>query len=162
MTEREPNIFDKLANLIPGYTSFKEKESRRDADKSLRDHVASRLDGTKRHIDELVLELTDEGKLDTLDHADRLKRRIGICADTIRHAQYGESGFMDDKIIGETELSRVYEHDLALLDQAKRVVKEVSRLSVDNFAESVRDVRATADDLLKAIEQRDELFQEVF
>ena len=57
MTLRAPNLIDKIAGFVPGYRSFTQKESRRDADKRLRDHVASLLDGSKRHVDEVVLEL---------------------------------------------------------------------------------------------------------
>jgi hypothetical protein len=162
MTPRLPNLLDKLAGFIPGYKSFSQKEARRDSDKRLRDHVADTLDANKRHVDSLVLACTDAGSLDGLDLLDRLKRRVGTCADSIRLAEYGESGFTDDVVIDEADLERVHEFDLGLLEQAKQVSSSIQDLTNDNLAEVLAGVTSSVDDLLRAIESRGELLREVF
>ena len=162
MTSRLPNIIDKIAGFIPGYKSFAAREERRDSDKRLRVHVADTLDASKRHVDDLVLTLTDAGELSGLDKADRLKRRIGTCADLIRLAEYGASGLMDSETIEEADLERVHEHDLGLLDQARDTVGQVEALTAENFAESLAGVRSSVDDMLAAIERRAELLKETF
>lgn len=162
MTPRAPNLIDKIAGFVPGYRSFTEKESRRDADKRLRDHCAALLDGSKRHVDEVVLELTKAGRLDGLDDADRLKRRVGAVADSIRYAEYGETGFMDDRVFEEEDLERIYDHDLALLEKAQDVVGKVGELHAEGFDESLKAALAAVAEFNESVRQRESLLREVF
>jgi hypothetical protein len=162
MTSRAPNLIDKLAGLVPGYTSFSAKEARRDADKRLRDHVAAVLDGAKRHVDEVVLELTKAGRLDGLDDADRLKRRLGAVADSVRYAEHGETGFMDERVFEEEDLERIYDHDLRLLEQAGQVVTTVSELHAEGFDEGLKACLAAVGEFNESVRQRESLLREVF
>ena len=161
MTKRDPNILEKILDYIPGYKEYSDREGRRDNDKRLRDHVADQLGASKRKFDDLVLALTKEAKLDSLDDAETIKKRIGICADTIRTAQYGASGLMDDVQIKAEDLDRVHEHDRGILDQTMRLVGTIEALTPDSFADEAADVRASVDELRSTIDQRDELFREI-
>lgn len=162
MARREHGLLDKIAGLIPGYASFTAKESRRDADKALRDHVAATLDQGKKHLDDLVLQLTDEGALGELDDIDRLKRRVATCADSIRHVPYGESGLMDEVVVDEGDLQRVYEHDFGLLDQARLVAAALRDLGTDGLPEALRSTRELVDEMQAQVDKRDEILKEVF
>ena len=162
MTPRAPNLIDKLAGFVPGYKSFSRKEARRDADKRLRDHVAALVDGSKRHVDEVVLELTKAGRLDGLDDADRLKRRLGAVADSIRHAEYGETGFMDETVFDDEDLERIYDHDLNLLERAKGVVATVGELHAEGFEEGMTACLATLAEFNESVRGREALLREVF
>ena len=162
MTPRAPNLIDKIAGFVPGYKSFTAKESRRDADKRLREHVAAVLDGSKRQVDDVVLELAKAGALDGLDEADRLKRRVGAVADSIRYAEYGETGFMNDKVFDEEDLERIYDHDLALLEQAQGVVSTVGELHAEGFADSLKSCLSAVAEFNESVRARDALLREVF
>ena len=162
MTSRAPNLIDKIAGFVPGYTSFTAKESRRDSDKRLREHVAAVLDGSKRHVDGVVLELVKAGNLDGLDEADRLKRRVGAVADSIRYAEYGESGLMSDKVFEEEDLERIYDHDLTLLEQAQGVVSSITELHADGFDDGLKGCLSAVAEFNESVRQREALLREVF
>lgn len=162
MTARAPNLIDKIAGLVPGYKSFTAKESRRDADKRLREHVAAVLDGSKRSVDDVVLELVKAGKLDGLDEADRLKRRLGAVADSIRFAEYGETGFMNEQVFEEEDLERIYDHDLTLLEQAQGVVTTVGELHAEGFDDGLKACLEAVAAFNESVRQREALLREVF
>ena len=56
-----------IANVVPGYKGYKQKELRREADKLLRDTLVSRLRTVKRQLDALQQDLISSGKIDLLD-----------------------------------------------------------------------------------------------
>ena len=63
----EMSGIEKLAAKIPGYKGYKEKEMRREADKLLREHIASRMRSVKSQLDSLSTDLIGVGKLDLLE-----------------------------------------------------------------------------------------------
>jgi hypothetical protein len=161
MTKREPGFLDKLMGFVPGYRGYAERDARRTADGKLRAHVATRLDAAKRHVHDAITARSREGRMDGLDALDRLGRRLGTCANTIRHAEHGGSGLMDDVVVKAEDLDRVYQEDLALHDQAEQLGNDLERLR-DGKDESVEALLDQATALLSAIERRDEIFEEVF
>ena len=161
MTKREHGFLDKLMSFVPGYRGYADRDARRTADGKLRAHVATRLDASKRHVDEAITARTREGRMDGLDALDRLGRRLGTCANTIRHAQRGGSGMMDDVLVSAEDLDRVYQEDLALHEQAEQLANDMEHLR-DGKVETVQALLERATALLTAIERRDEIFEEVF
>jgi hypothetical protein len=101
-------IINKLMELIPGYSGYVEKETRREADKLLREHLANRLDLEKRRLEELRSEMTDAKKLDLLDDVDRVDLVFENLVDRLRFASYGYAGFFDTVRVDEDALDRLY------------------------------------------------------
>ncbi|MEM7244742.1 MAG: hypothetical protein AAF533_05330 [Acidobacteriota bacterium] len=162
MTERAENIIDRLANLLPGYQSFKDKEARRDTDARVRERVATVLDDNKVKLDEMIRAMTDEGRLDVISGLDRLKRQVGSCADGIRHVAHGDSGLMDDRVIGELELDRIHDHDLGLLEQAQQLTTAFADLDAAGTPDALPELTKTVESMRQAIDRREQLLQEVF
>jgi hypothetical protein len=119
MEQSEKNLLEKLADAIPGLKGYREKESRRDTDKRFRDYLADRIDGARGTLDEQKRQLVNQGKLDGLAELDRLSQKMIKCANQIRHASYGYSGFFDQVKIKENELDRIYQHDLSMLSDVE-------------------------------------------
>lgn len=162
MAEREPNILDRLLDKIPGYRGFADKDARRGVDKALRDHVGGRLDALKRGVERVSAELVNAGQLEGLHELDRLRHRLGTCADRIRHAPYGESGWMDDRIVTAEELDRLHEHDLGVEGQVDALAEAFEALTAENAGDQVGVLRDRVEDVLCAIEKRDDILTEVF
>lgn len=163
MKRRNEDLFDKLTNLIPGYSGFKDKDSRRTADQALRRYLATRIDRLKRTVDDVVAARTNAGKLDGLAELDRLKQRLGTCADTIRHAPYGESGLRDDWVIDAATLDRVHEHDMALdarVDEVETAIGQLAR-DDDEGGDALAEARSAVDQLRADIEARERILSEV-
>ena len=162
MTQRQPNFLDTLAGLIPGYTGYAERDKRRSQDKRLRDHVALELDRSKRQLDVLIEMVVQRGELEGLDEVDALKRAVGTCADTLRHAPAGASGLMDDVVVKEADLERVLQHDHDLHSKAEELTTSISSLTSATFRAAIPDVRRLVRDFEKAIQQREAILSEVF
>ena len=147
------NILERLGSKIPGFSGYLEREMRRDVDKLQRDWLADQVDRARFAINGKIREWSRQGRLENLDRASSVEKALDRMANRIRHADYGSSGFFDAVKIGQAELDRLYEFDLALTD------------TVEYLALQVEQLPETADDqmlsrLHEAVEGADKKFNE--
>lgn len=121
----ERNLLERLAARIPGFSGFADRELRREVDKLQREEIAAAVRRVKERLRETAREHTDAGRLGPLDRFGRLDARLDGLAESIRFADYGQSGLFAPDKIGEAELERLYRHDLSLLDD----VDDLARLA---------------------------------
>lgn len=124
----------RLAGKIPGFGGYIKRETRRAADKLLREAIADRYDEIWKKIGDLQKDLASQQSLEYLDDLESAAMKLQTFKDKIRNAAYGNSGFFDAQKINEEELARLYEFDLALLENADDVQR-----AVDNVATSIRE-----------------------
>jgi maltooligosyltrehalose synthase len=93
---------------IPGVRTYMEREHRRETDKKLREHLASRLQESRSQLKKITLDLSVKNQMESLAKLDRFSSRLQQMADTIRYASYGYSGIFDLEKIREDELDRLY------------------------------------------------------
>ncbi len=162
MYESEKGFLERVASAIPGIKGYREKESRRDTDKRLRDYLASELDRLRRALDGAKRERLAKGGLDGLDDLDRAGRKLQRAADALRFATYGYAGFFDQVKVRDEELERIYRYDEGLLGQVsglETVVKAAGAFpAADGGEDAARALESAADTLLEAIEARKQLF----
>ncbi len=103
-----------LMKYIPGYRGYKEKETRREADKLLREALAARLRGGKEKLADVRDKFVGDGKLDGLDDIDRVDLLFENVVDRLGFASYGYAGFFDAARVDEAALDRLYDFDEAL------------------------------------------------
>jgi hypothetical protein len=116
-----------VANVVPGYKGYKQKELRREADKLLRDTLVSRLRTIKRQLDALQQDLISAGKFGALDVVGSATTQLQTFIDRIRTASYGYGGLFSAVRVNEEDLDRVYQFDAQLLDYVERLEGAVSR-----------------------------------
>ena len=153
----EKNFLERIADSIPGLSGYRERESRRDTDKRLRDHLARRLDRSLENLDSARREATAAGDLEPLDEIGRLDRRLRRASDSLRHASYGYTGAFDQVRMRDEELERIYRFDLGLLDHVEAVERATAALSC--AAAAIAAAAQQVDRLLEVIEQRREIFE---
>jgi hypothetical protein len=147
--EESKNWFEKLAEHIPGYKGYKEKELRREADKTQRLFIAERLDSVQAKLDSIKLDLVNRGDLAKLGAIDLAGRKLRTVADKIRYADYGFAGLFDTDKVDEPILDQLYQFDNALVT----VVNEIETLANTMNADSptiTSDV-ALIDDKIEAL-----------
>jgi hypothetical protein len=110
------NWLEKIANAIPGFKGYREKELRRDSDRLQREHLASRLEECKRSLNEVANAATRGPDLDVINDVETARKRLDKVVARIRYADRGYAGFFDAIKVDETVLGRVYDFDLSLLD----------------------------------------------
>jgi hypothetical protein len=115
------NVLERLANSIPGFQGYREKELRRDADRLQREHLASRLDEAKKSLNDASAEVSRSGDLDAINQIETARKRLDKVANRIRYADRGYAGFFDAIKVDEAVLARIYEFDLSLLEGIDQV-----------------------------------------
>jgi len=138
---------------VPGFKGYLEKEYRREADDLLRNWLADRLKRSKRGLDAGALALTEAGQIDQLPQIERLRARLDKLAGRIASAMQGYSGFFDLVQVNEGVLDRLYEYDLALMEQVTKLadhVEEVKTVVASSVSERVvpllEDIEKLEDD----------------
>ncbi|MGQ0602201.1 MAG: hypothetical protein ACT4QE_10980 [Anaerolineales bacterium] len=118
-------LLENLVDKIPGFHGYVEKESRRDADKLLRDTIATRYGEQLDRISLLQTQLISSGGLEYVDDLQDAATRLQRFIDTVKHAARGYAGFFSAVKVKEKELAKLYAFDNALLDNVGRVSEAV-------------------------------------
>lgn len=126
--ERIADGLKDLARLIPGMTSYQDKEGLRAADKRLRQTLADRLDSAGKAVDDVVFQVQRRGRLDHLDLLGRLERRLHSAADGIRFAGYGYSGLFSAVKVDEDRIQQIYDFDIDLARTVCTVEEQIGSL----------------------------------
>ena len=130
--EQSKNWFEKMAEHVPGYKGYKEKELRREADKTQRLFVAERLDAVVGQLDSIKLDLVNRGDLQKLALIDVTGRKLRTVTDKIRYADYGFAGLFDTDKVDEPILDQLYQFDNALVTGVGEIETLVGALNADS------------------------------
>ena len=98
------NVLERVVVGVPGYKGYKEKELRRETDKTLRMVLTKQIEDQKAWLTALQVELISSGQLGLMDDMERCATKMQILADSIRTASYGYAPLFDDVRVKEEEL----------------------------------------------------------
>ena len=115
------NFLEQLANAIPGFKGYRDKELRRDADRLEREHIAGQLEQCKKTLDQVSRDITRSGSLDAMNDVESARKKLDKAVARIRYADRGYAGFFDAIKVDEQALERVYQFDLGLLSDVHAV-----------------------------------------
>lgn len=121
--------FEKLVAKIPGYSGYKEKEMRREADKMLREALARRLQEQWRRLPDIQKQLLSSAQIQWLDDIEGSTMKLQLLIDRLKTATYGYAGFFDAVRVKEDELDQLYNFDMALGEQVDEITAAVDALS---------------------------------
>ena len=122
------NWIERILRHVPGFRGYLEKEYRRDSDELQRQWLADRLQRAKRAIDDAARPLVDAGQIDLLPQVDRLRSRLDKFIWQLRSAMQGYTGFFDLVKVDEPVLDRVYELDVAVMDEVQALAEAIEKL----------------------------------
>jgi hypothetical protein len=155
------NLIEKIGAAIPGFKGYADRNSRRDADKLLRETVAGRFEQQWSRISGIQRDVINQGSIELVDDLEAAVVKIRTLVDRVRTASYGYAGFFDAVKINEPELAQLYQFDASLLDRAVQMAAAVdnvaSSVGSDGMPAAVRNVAALAQDALDAFQGRNEL-----
>ena len=129
--------FKKLMSFIPGFSGYVERQTRRDADKLLRDTVARRFEEQWKRASQLQTDLVSAGMIQYVDDMEKAAIKLRTFIDKLTTAPRGYSGLFDAVKINEKELDSIYQFDAAFFDLAEQVGS-----AVDNVERSLDDEAA--------------------
>jgi hypothetical protein len=156
---------ENLARKIPGYSGYKEKEMRREADRLLRDRIAAVFANQVQRLTELQGELVSGGRIELLEHATALEdtvRRLQTFVDRVKRAAQGYAGFFDAVKVKEEQLDALYEFDNNLLAQVDAVESAVNDVQTaidtgEGLPEATATVKRIAGEVNQLFSQRDDV-----
>lgn len=145
------NAFEKVLHGVPGYHGYKEKELRRETDKTVREMVARQLLDQRGRLTAVQSDLVADGQLGLLDNLERADRKLMLLADRVRTASYGYAPLFDDLRVKETELDALAHFDEALFADVSRVGAIIDNLTTlagrpeQDWAEGIRALTTALD-----------------
>ncbi len=119
--EGERNALEKLIESIPGWGGYQKRQKRRQADKLLRETLATKLGEQRQRLTAAQKRLIAAGRLDLVDDVESAVTQLKTFTDRIRFASYGYAGLFGAVKVGEEELQQLYDFDAALLEYAERL-----------------------------------------
>ena len=132
--KRTTNIFDKIGTLIPGYRGYQEREGRRECDRQLREQIADKLYVIEKKISALI----DNAELSELAEIEKNRKKLNNLKDLIKYSPYGASAFFSDSAIKESELERIYQMDLDVLDSVEKLESDIETYNISDLKISIQ------------------------
>lgn len=152
------NALEQIANAIPGFKGYREKELRRDADRLQREYLATRLEESKKALDSLAAAASRVGALDSINDIETARKRTDKVVARIRYADRGYAGFFATIKVDEGALDRVYRFDLSLLHGVEEARNAASgAASSSNPVQAVQEMIARLDALDSALSERESI-----
>ena len=127
----------KLASKIPGFNGYIERQTRRDADKVLRETVARRFDEHWKRASQIQTDMVSNGQIAFVDDMEKAAINLRTFIDKISTAPRGYSGLFDAVKINEAELEKIYQFDAAFFELGDQVAR-----ALDNVEASLGDEAA--------------------
>jgi len=147
----------RLLDLLPGFKGYREREERRQADKQLRDHLVSLIDGERAKLQHTEADLSRAGKVAQVATLDRCLGQLTKWRDKLHYADYGYTGWLETPAFNEPELDKLYQYDLSLQDALTALSEKVAAVTAADdagFEAAVAALDASVTDLGGKIEGR--------
>jgi hypothetical protein len=172
MSDMQDNIFGKVSSdldpfktiisKVPGFSGYIERQSRRDADKLLRETIASRIEEQYQRISALQRDFISNGEIAMVDDLEAAALKLRTFADRIKRATRGYSGLFDAVKINETELNQLYQYDASMLELVDEIVRAIDNVDAsvgsDGLPASIRHLTTTAQNCIDMYNRREEVF----
>jgi hypothetical protein len=172
MSDMQDNIFGKVSSdldpfktiisKVPGFGGYIERQSRRDADKLLRETIASRIEEQYQRVSALQRDFISNGEIAMVDDLEAAALKLRTFADRIKRATRGYSGLFDAVKINETELNQLYQYDASMLELVDEIVRAIDNVDAsvgsDGLPASIRHLTTTAQNCIDMYNRREEVF----
>ena len=154
------SFLEKIGKIIPGYSGYKEKLMRQEADKLLRDYMVQKLGESMGYMRDIIDELSRGMKLKFMDAADRPLKKCEKLKDRIKFADHGYTGWFEPVKVDTSVLDKIYEFDNALIEftaQLDAKVREVKgNVGNDEALEpGLKELYAMIDETDRAYNERE-------
>ncbi len=126
---RAEDLIQKGLNKIPGYTGYRDKESRRDQDKKVRESVADALVANIETLTRYNAELANLRDFESLASLEAAVGQIRLLADRIRHASYGYGGIFTENSVDANAIEQLRLFDSAMLREVDAFTTTVRTLT---------------------------------
>ena len=121
---------ESLAKKIPGYSGYKAKEMRREADSLLREHLARQFAEQLTKAEDVTSQMLTGPGMMQLDEMGKANTRLQTLIDKVKTAAQGYAGFFDAVKVKEDELDALYEFDNNMLVKVGELSEAIDQVQV--------------------------------
>lgn len=147
-----------ILNMIPGYSGYRAKESRRDEDKRVRLELARLYGQIAQRLADVQGELVQAQRFAEIGSVERLEKSLRLFTDRLSTATYGYGGLFSDRSIDEKALDQIGAFDRALgdgIDELKAAVEALSSAILGgDIGKEIRNTQTQIDNLNRRFELR--------
>jgi len=152
------NPLEKLLAYVPGVKGYYERQDRRDADKLLRETLATRIEKIWQRVSAIQRELVSSGGLQYVDDLEAAAIKLRTFADRVRNATYGYAGVFDAVNVNTEELNLIYAYDLAMfeyVDSMNQAVDHIEQsMGSDGLPATIRNLTTIAQEAIDTFNLR--------
>ena len=113
---------------FPGYSGYREKEDRRDADRRVRDHLVQEYRRQLGRVERVARDLASDRKIMEIGPVDELAKAIRHLSDRINTVSYGYGGLFSDRDIDASALDQMRLFDEGLLSGVSQLDSPIGAL----------------------------------
>jgi hypothetical protein len=143
---------NELLDQIPGYRGYRLKDERRDADRRVREAVASAYASELARVEQIGRTLANARRLEEIGDVERVSQAIRHYIDRVRTASSGYGGIFGDRDVDGVALDQLRLFDEGLMLGADELEPSVSRLEA--AAAAGLPLRPAADEAARLMEQQ--------
>jgi hypothetical protein len=132
---------EELSRYVPGYSGYRQKESRRREDKRVRVEVARMLHGGASRLEAVEKEAFLSGLRISATSLSESRRRLEQISEFVRSVSPANSRFFADDILSAAKLARLQEADFEIFRLADSIVKCISKLEQSDIPPDEREFR---------------------
>ena len=150
---------ERVLKGLPLVREYNDKELRREADRRLRQLLASELEQEKQRLYDIQKQLLRSGGLAWMDDSDGAIQRLQTLIDRIKTASYGYAGLFAAVKIEAEQLDALHRFDLALAERAREINEQIDRLEAsaanrDALGPAIEAVNGTVTELQRLFDRR--------
>jgi hypothetical protein len=157
----EKGLLGTIQKYARTYIGYYDRETRRDADKILRETITSRYEEQWSRISEIQRQLIADKQLEYVDDLEAGSVKLRGLIDRIGTAAYGYAGFFDVVRVNQDELNSLYEYDLLLLENADKISRAIDHVQAsvgtDGIEPAIRNMVAVIQESTEAYNRREEV-----
>jgi len=151
-------LSERIADFVPGFRGYKEKEIRRESDRLIRNHLYLKISNAKNELREISQKLADRRYFDVLTDMDRLLAKMDRIEEKVNHASEGYSGFFDAMKVKEGSLDQMISFDNQLLDGVNALAAEVDAFKADLASGNTSNLKTRVQNVTDKVESLENTF----
>ena len=151
-----------LLDGLPGYTGYRRKEDRRDADRVVRDRIAADLEARATRVDRIASGYAARRELGPIEALGSLTQELRLLATRIQTASYGYGGLFGNRDINDAVRAQLRGFDDALLAGVAVLdapIEAIERATSETVADAAAHARGVVLQLSDQFSARSEVIE---
>ena len=166
MTEtRAEQTLNRVLNKVPGYSGYRDKENRRDADRLVRDRLVAELTQRAEQVERIAQRAADERRIRDVGSLNDVAGAIRHLANRVNTATYGYGGLFGGKDVDAAVLDQVRLFDESLfagLEQIDTALPGLDGAGGESLANAAGQAKRVVEQMTDRLDQRARIFETAF